>query len=468
MPSPFRPLIDAVRTAASRCVSLARGKALDADLDEELSSHIDHAVDEHVAAGMTRPQARTAALRRFGGLTQTRETYRNRRGLPFLEQAARDFRFAIRQLFRAPGFTLTAILTLALGLGANTAVFSVINGLLLRPLPVPHAEELAVLSYLRSDAPEPDYSFSAPMLRALERRHDVFQSVGAYDNSILQVRGSAGNVEITGSLVSGGYFQTLETAPLMGRYLTPADDQPGGATSGYGAVITEDFWHNWFNGAPDIVGRKLVIANTPFTVVGVMPRSFIGANPTRRPEIYLPLWAEPITDAPYSSVASGYHSWFLRVVGRRKPGVSLEQANAALETEANGILDETAPEDPKWIKECRDNHFRIAAIPGSKGFSFVRASFAKPLTRRLRTLRRHAAACLPQPRQPAHGPRRHPRARAGHPPRPRSLAPPAYAAAHDREPHHRHIRHRRRPARRPTRQPVAYGIPARQITRRCA
>jgi len=368
--------MDRLRILLSRCVALFRRQKLDEELDEELQSHIAFAFEENLARGLSEDEARRAALVKFGGVTQTREKYRVRRGVPFLEQMARDVRFGLRQLRRSPGFAVTAILTLALGLGANTAVFSLINGLMLRPLPVPHADELAVVHF--SDDDSPFNSFCAPLFRALEKRHDAFQAVAAYSNRKFEVRGSSGNVEVPGELVSGEFFQALQTPPLLGRALTPQDDQPGGGATGFGVVISEGFWRSWFNGAPDVVGRRLTIANAAFTVVGVMPKRFIGADPLHRPEIYATLWADPVIDAPYNNIAGGYHSWWLEVIARRNPGVALEQANAALRAASNPVLDEAIP-DPKWIRDERARHFQFYAEPGSKGYLYLRRQFRKPL-----------------------------------------------------------------------------------------
>jgi predicted permease len=367
-----------VRILLSRCAALFRRHRLDEDLDDELRSHIELAVEENRARGMNEQEARTAALRAFGGLTQTKEIYRVQRGLPFLEQMGRDLRFGYRQLRRSPGFAITAILTLALGVGANTAVFSLINGLLLRPLPVPHAEELTLLQWSWSRDRGPNYSFSAPMFRALEKRHEVFQSVAGFSSNVFLVRSGSGNVEMPAALVSGQFFQAMETSPLLGRCLTPQDDQPGGGSTGFAVVISEGLWQAWFNRAPDVVGRRLYIANAPFTVVGVIPKHFNGADPTRRPDIYAPLWAEPVVNAPGSNIAEGYHMHWLRVIARRNPDVSLEQANAALRAATNPILDESIP-DAKWIRDARSRHFQLAAEPGSNGYSYLRSAFVKPL-----------------------------------------------------------------------------------------
>lgn len=369
--------MESIRILLSRCAALFRRRKLDTDLDDELRAHLTMAMEEHIQRGMTRQQARTAALREFGGVMKIREEYRVRRGLPWLGQIARDLRFGIRQLHRSPGFALTAILTLAVGLGANTAVFSLINGLLLRPLPVPHADELTVVKSSRSDDTGANYGFSSPLFRAIEKRRDVFDAVAAFGSSRLDVRGSTGTVQVPGAMVSGDFFKVMEVTPLLGRMLTAADDREG-SPNGFNVVITEGFWKSWFNGDAHVVGRTLTMANTPFTVVGVVPGWFHGADPTQQPEIYFPLWAEPVVDAPFNSIAGGYHSWWLRAIGRRKPGITLEQADAGLRASTNAALDGAQP-DVDWIKDAKKNHFTFGAEAGAKGYTWLRMEFEKPL-----------------------------------------------------------------------------------------
>jgi predicted permease len=294
-----------------------------------------------------------------------------------LENLRRDFSFSMRLLLRSPGFTAVALLTLVLGVGANTAIFSLINGLLLRPLPVPHAEELAVLG-IDQGGPRIQYSFPAPFFRGLEKRHEAFADVFAYTQYTFQVRGNSNNENVYGQYVSGEFFRALRTPAMMGRTLAPADDVTGGNPDGLGVVISDRFWRSWFGGAPDVVGRKLEIDNTPVTVVGVMPKSFIGANPTLQSEIFVPLAVEQIFEGPRSMIAAGYHGWWLTVMGRRQPGVTMEQANAALLPASMPIVHESVP-DAGWIARVEKKHFHFVAEMGSKGFSYIRSAFRKPL-----------------------------------------------------------------------------------------
>ena len=370
--------MDRIRTMLSRILSVFVRRKLDAELDEELRTHIDLAIAENRTLGMSEKEARSQALRDFGGLTQTRETYRMRRGFPFLEQLWRDLRFGSRQLLRAPGFALTAILTLALGLGANTAIFSLINCLLLRSLPAPHAEELSILHYSRSESPDPGYYFNAPLVRSLEKHHDGFASLAALSGSLMQVRSGSSNQQVSGALVTGQFFTVLETPPQLGRYLTAQDDKPG-SPNGYPVVLSDSFWKSWFDRAPGVIGHKLTIANTPFTIVGVMPAQFIGADPSARPSLYVPLAAEPVIDAPYNNIESGFNSWWIEVIARRAPGVTPQQASAAVRAISDAILVEAAAKG-ETIDSERKNHFQLDAEDGSRGYNFIGIAFRKPLT----------------------------------------------------------------------------------------
>lgn len=290
-----------------RMRTLFTRRRMDRELAEELDFHQAMLRQRLLRQGTPPAEVDQAARQAFGNGARWHERLRELWQFQTLENFLRDLGFSLRLLKKSPGFTAVALLTLALGVGANTAVFSLINGLLLRPLPVAHSEQLAVLR-IEEGGPAPNYEFCTPFFRSLETRHDVFSAVFAYNSDLLQVKGQSGNENIRGMLVSGQFFQALETPPLLGRYLTPDDDRRGGSPAGLAVVVSERFWQTWFNRAPDVVGRKLVIANVPFTVVGVMPKRFIGADPTSRPQIFAPLSADPIIDAPRNHIDDGIHA----------------------------------------------------------------------------------------------------------------------------------------------------------------
>jgi predicted permease len=347
------------------------------EINEELEFHQALLRDRLSRQGVPPAELDMATWRTFGNASRWRERLTELWQFRTLENLLRDLTFSVRLLRKSPGFTAVALLTLTLGVGANTAVFSLINGLLLRPLPVPDAEQLAVLR-IEEGGPEPNYAFCTPFFRSLERNHDVFSDVFAYDFDPLQVKGRAANENVPGMLVSGQFFRALQTPPLMGRYLTPEDDRPGGNPEGLAVVITEQFWATWFDRAPDVVGRKLIIANVPFNVVGVMPKRFIGADPTRNPQIFAPLSTDPIIDAPRNHIDSGVNSWWLTVGARLRPGVTLAQANASLAAVSRSIL-HAASDDAEFIDDEEKGHFHFAAEPGSRGFADARLVFRRPL-----------------------------------------------------------------------------------------
>jgi predicted permease len=367
-----------LRTLLSRIAAIFRTRKLDDSLDEELRAHIELAIEEHMRRGMPETEARRLALREFGGVTQVRETYREQRGLPLLEQVRRDIRFGLFQLWKAPGFTLTAILTLALGVGANTTVFSMINGLLLRPLPVPESGRLAVIG-IHFGSPKPSYSFSEPLYRGLERQHGAFSSMFAFSDSAFQVKSGTATEIVPGQYVSGTFFSALETAPLLGRTLDMQDDRRGGSSAGFAAVISETLWTNRFHRDPAILGQHLVIDNVDFAVVGVMPRSFFGADPLQRPQVYVPLADEEVLAGPRSMIKFGKGAWWLNVMGRLAPGATVEQASSQVRAATSTILHENIS-DESWIKRMlEERRAGFFAEHGSTGFTYIRLNFRKPL-----------------------------------------------------------------------------------------
>jgi len=348
------------------------------EMAEELAFHQEMLRAKLAREGIAEDGMETAMRQRFGNSGRWQERLRELWQLRRVENFARDLRFATRVLLKSPGFTAVALLTLALGVGANTTVFSIINGLLLRPLAVPQSDRLAVLGMTYEPAGT-NYSFPEPLFRGLEKRHDVFSTVFAFSGfDKMQVRTRDGNENVDGQMVSGGFFSALETAPLLGRTLNEADDRKGGDPAGFGVVISESFWQSWFARAPDVLGRKLTIDNTVFTVVGVMPKSFIGADPMNRPMLWVPLATEPMLNGERNLTKAGIHAWWMNVMGRLQPGVTLEQANAAVGSETSTILTENAG-DAEWVAKQLSRHLRFSAEHGSQGFTYLRLQFRKPL-----------------------------------------------------------------------------------------
>jgi putative ABC transport system permease protein len=360
-----------------RVKGLLRRKRMNEEMADELAFHQEMLRAKLRREGVGAEAMEATVRRRFGNAGRWQERLRELWQLRRVENFARDVRFAVRLLAKSPGFTAVALLTLALGVGANTTVFSMINGLLLRPLPVPGAERLAVLGIDRG-RPQTVYSFPEPLFRGLEKRHDVFATVFAFSHADLQVRGRDGNDNVSGQFVSGGFFPALETAPLLGRTLTEEDDRKGGNPAGFAAVISEGFRRSWFGGAADVVGRKLTIDDTVFTVVGVMPERFMGADPLERPAVWVPLATEPVLNGQRNMTKAGIHGWWLRVMGRLRPGVTVEQANAAVGAATSAILNEDAG-DAGWAAQQLKQHFRFTAERGSGGFTYLRLQFRRPL-----------------------------------------------------------------------------------------
>jgi hypothetical protein len=211
--------MDAIRILLTRCAALFRKQKLDADLDDELSSHIEFAVEENLRCGMNVKDARTAALRTFGGVTQTRESYRTQRGLPFIETLGRDLRFALRQLRKSPGFTLTAVLTLAIGIGGVSAVYSVVEAVLLRRLPFDRPDQLVRLhegvehQFDQADLPAPDVIRFA-------RDNQAFTQVAGFLQTEFEVSGAGKPFQAKAERITASLLPLLGAQPMLGRGFT--------------------------------------------------------------------------------------------------------------------------------------------------------------------------------------------------------------------------------------------------------
>ena len=328
-----------VRVLLSRFVSLFRSKELDARLDEELSAHVELATAEHVRRGMSADEARTAALREFGGVTQARERYRVQRGLPWVEQMTRDVRFALRQLRKSPGFALTAVLTLALGIGAATSVFSVVNGVLLKPFAFRDPGRLVVMREVQyaTNKDRTVIPFNYRHFARLTQNATSLEGAAIFQNRALSLSPDGNHpYRVGGVAVSANLLHVLGVAPILGRDFVESDTAKGAPPV---AILSYSLWQTLFAGSPNVIGQTLRISGDPVTIIGVLepelrfpqivlsPKiEFLQVTPARETQIYVPLVANEF-DLKNDSGNYNY-----KVIARLKQGVSMEQASAELET----------------------------------------------------------------------------------------------------------------------------------------
>jgi predicted permease len=369
--------MDWLRILWSRCTAFFGAKKLDDELDEELLSHIEFAVAENRQHGMSEQEARRVALLKFGGVAQIKESYRLQRGLPFFDAVAQDIRFAVRQLRHAPGFAVVAVLTLALGIGANTAVFTLTHALLLSTLPVRDPGELVRLTMdvSATETNAHNAPLNLPIIEFIEKHSRSFHGIFAWCVYDFPFKDGNINSGIHGAIVSGNAFESLGVRPAVGRLLAPADDQPGGGPDGLAAVISHRIWVERYHADPAVVGRHITVTDHGATIVGVAPAGFEGVIVAEHPDIYLPIEFQAVL---YGQAAKhdGGRLW-LDTFARLNPGVSREQAAAEMNTLLPSILDATIP--PAIRRLPAIEKARLEVRSARTGWSKLRARYTEPL-----------------------------------------------------------------------------------------
>jgi len=275
-------MTDGLRQSLHRLRSFFRRAQLDRDLDAELRSHLEMALERNLAQGMSPEQARRQAHVDFGGLEQTRQSYREHRGLPFVEALLQDLRFAFRMLGKSPGFTAIVVLTLGLGMGSTTTIFSAVNSILLRPLPYHNSQRLSRIQETHPGSGSMGVTYATFL--DLQRQATTIENASAYREWIFNVTGRAEPRQISGALVSGNFFSALGSTPMLGRAILPEDDQPG--ANNRVAVLSYGLWQSHFGADRNILGQTVMINAEPFAVLGVMPRGFDFPNQS---EMWCPL-----------------------------------------------------------------------------------------------------------------------------------------------------------------------------------
>lgn len=318
-----------LRVWLARLVAMFRRRRLERELDEELQFHLEHETEKNVAAGMSAEEARRAARRSFGGVDQTVEKYRDARGMPWIETICQDLRYGLRTLRANPGFTLVAVLSLALGIGANCAVFTIVNAALLRDLPVKDPDRLVRLSVYGQNARPLDLSY--PAFRAIEARQTTLEGLAASGSLRLNHVVFEGEElqelqDIRGIFVSANYFSLLGLRPAAGRFFSPADSSR--PAEGEVAVISYGLWVRRFASDPSIIGKTINLNSVRVTIAGVAPAEFRGERQGPLSDIYVPLLMQP-RFMPRNMLEMRTATWF-RAFGRLRPGVTQAQAEAEL------------------------------------------------------------------------------------------------------------------------------------------
>jgi len=338
-----------------RVWALFRKRRLDQELEEELQFHLQQETEELVRTGVPLEEARLAARRKFGGVEQTKEIYRDGRGIPFIENLIQDLRYGLRGLRRSPGFTAVAVLSLALGIGASTAIFSLADAVLLRMLPVKEPQQLVEITRVGGG------SISYPLYTYIREHNEVFSgslimSAGRFAGSLRA--GSAALGDIQFSPVSGDYFAVLGVTPVLGRALTEQD-----MGSSNTAVIGYALWQERFHGDPSAIGTPVVVGTKPYTIIGVAPAGFTGVLAGQPIDLWLPLtWFDPhYIENPVA--------FMFRVIARRKPDISEKAAQANVQLLAR-----------QWSDDLKfDAPARVELASASGGLNMVRRRFAQPV-----------------------------------------------------------------------------------------
>jgi len=367
-----------------RLAVLLNRDRFDRDLEQEMQSHLEMQVEENLHNGMAAEEARYSAERQFGNVTLLRETSRQLWAWASLEQWAQDVRYAIRQLTAAKGFTVTATLTLALGIGANTGIFTLVHALMLKSLPVADPERIIRIgdgdNCCGLGGPQGRFSLrSYPLYSYLRDHTPEFEEMAAFQAGIRKVgvrrAGTTTSEAFVDQFVSGNYFKTFGVRPFAGRLIGPSDDVRGAPPV---AVMSYRAWQQHYGGDPSVIGSSFVIEGAPFTVVGIAPPGFFGAvlRPDP-PDFWMPLATEPATHGK-NSVLDAKGLYWLYVFGRIRPETPLATVEAKVILELRRwLLANIVPQYEDYQKALEREY--IGLIPGGAGVSQLRENYSNDL-----------------------------------------------------------------------------------------
>jgi predicted permease len=370
-----------------KILNLLRGRRarLENDLDRELRYHFDRRVEDLRADGRSEDDARKQAAIEMGGIEQVQEDVRETWTLRWLDDAARDARYAARSLARSPGFTITAIASLAIGIGASAAIFSLVDQVLLRLLPVKEPERLVLIDWKGSALADIRGSYnlmSYPICRDLQQQDRFFDGVFCRAPITVNLATAAGErpEPVGAEIVSGSYFPVLGVSPARGRLIQEEDDaQPGAHPV---VVLSHTFWLQALGGAPDVVGRKVLVNNFPMTVIGVASASFRGVDIGEVPALWIPAAMKRQATPEWDKLLDRRARW-MHVFGRLRPGLTAEEAQAGLQPWFKSMLDDDTRREgfPRVTAEQRAEFLAstLAVTLASQGHSMLRRRLDRPL-----------------------------------------------------------------------------------------
>jgi predicted permease len=375
----------------ARLRNLASRQSDDQRLLEEMEEHLSRQAEENLRSGMAPAEARRRAVLKFGAVEAIREQYHAEKSLPFVESIVQDVRYSLRILRKSWGFTAIAAISLALAVGANTTVFSVMKRLLLDRLEVPHAEQLRLLHWhgdkhtavsnmwgIADNVAEGTAaaSFSYPAFEQLRRDNHVLEDLFAFKNvGTMNATIDSSAQILQGELVSGNFFDQLQVQPQLGRPILPDDDRIGAPTV---ALISAEVWHRAFGSSPAVLGRTITVNMAPVTIIGVAPSGFTGAESVQSsPDLFLPLSSQPLVEPRGMNGsllgASSPQIWWLNIMGRARDGVADNSARAALEASLSAVVRSTLRLDADTTIP------RLDVLDGSRGLFRSKQMFAKPV-----------------------------------------------------------------------------------------
>jgi predicted permease len=330
-----------ITALASRTRGWLAHQRADQEFEKELETHLGMLTDENIRRGMTPEEARRAARIRLGGHTQLKETNRELHGLPMLETFLQDARYAFRMLRKNSAFTAVAVLTLALGIGANTAIFSVVYAVLLKPLPYANPDQLFNVFQAKPQEGVGETGWSYANLAELREQNHVFSEMAGSQQHQLTLTGHGEPSVVNTSVVTPELFSVFGEQPLAGRAFFPEDGKPGAAPV---VILSESLWRNSFGADPNVIGSSISLDKRSFTVVGIMPTAFRFPLLTESEQVWIPLVQDPLFGA-WMERRRGH---WLQVTGRLRPGVSMMQVRAEMDAMAARLAKEFPAANDGW------------------------------------------------------------------------------------------------------------------------